>query len=762
LRSKWLVFGLVGGLCGVVSIALVVAMLVTPLGTLIGIGRPSDASPDASYRNGARLSWELDLAKALPEVPDVVFGFSQNLDDNFGEWERFGPRRFGDIWVAKYVPRSYESGAEEHRGLVGIDPANGKVLWHSEIPDLSLCAREELGGMLYCSTYTENSPRVVRVDLSSGRSESFVPPKGVVEGIEVAAGKVAVVTTSEQGTIMDVSLHDPSGAAAWSLTERMDEYPLGEFGLAYGEPALTVAGDFLGVRRHLGQMVLRISDGRVALRAGHGHLGPDGVYFGVSGGGQIGSGSGVQYREVHDWPTLATDGRGRTALFARGGDESALSWCEDLDPGRCRPIVRADGHGLTGNGARELHTSGSLTYAVVTDDQGRRWSVDADSGRIVGESHPVLEDSRDGGILQPGNVAVSFASGRLTFVDVLNGDFVGMGTMPGWYPTPHLPDDKLLLMELPRDKEWAFTTERIALYEPRTEPGPFGEQTLDAPGKALPEGIPSCPAGTVHLAFATFPDGWVLVCGISAGEPVYWASQYEGRQYRSHSVASYAHEGAYGAEFDDGSYQWLNRTPGVFGIAVREGAEISVQRSVGEIWFVLIDGSEGRGSSAAPPTTGPYGVALPADTAEDQVRYLADLLAASAEARASLGPATQAVAACTRGRGGYDAEVATIKSAAENRQTLLDALATAPVDRVPDGTMLVSELRTALRHSLNADNIYLEWAKAVNDYGCGAGSKAGAAEEDRKASAAKTVFAEHWNRVIASTYPVPEVTEGRI
>jgi serine/threonine protein kinase len=152
----------------------------------------------------------------------------------------------------------------------------------------------------------------------------------------------------------------------------------------------------------------------------------------------------------------------------------------------------------------------------------------------------------------------------------------------------------------------------------------------------------------------------------------------------------------------------------------------------------------------------------PEVTASDQVRHMVEILETSAAARAQLGPAVTAVAACR----GVSGQVVTLEGIAANRRELLAALATLPVDKVPDGAALVSLLRSALEASLGSDEAYLAWARAQESSGCasGAGSSYYQAAEpyDSAATERKKVFVSKWNSEIAPAYGVAALQESQI
>ena len=273
---------------------------------------------------------------------------------------------------------------------------------------------------------------------------------------------------------------------------------------------------------------------------------------------------------------------------------------------------------------------------------------------------------------------------------------------------------------------------------------------------AAPAGIPDCPAETVLLAWGELSDGWFLVCGYSANEPTYFAMATGSSSETSTTSVSYnAGAGRYDASFTDGSSAWAEHTPSVLGVRDPSGVT-SAQQSVTRIYFVELGaGGEAQG-------VGAYDVAPPAHTAEDQVRYLSEILAKSQAARAALSPAVVTVRDCLSPTGDYSAEIAVMADVRDNRAELSLAVQSAPVDLVPQGALLVDELLSALSGSYNADVAYLAWAEDVNAMGCGAGDESPATEYSRQAGVAKEAFSARWNSVIAPVFGVPTVSRENL
>lgn len=117
---------------------------------------------------------------------------------------------------------------------------------------------------------------------------------------------------------------------------------------------------------------------------------------------------------------------------------------------------------------------------------------------------------------------------------------------------------------------------------------------------------------------------------------------------------------------------------------------IEAQKRADLIWFVAL----GRNR----PTVAQFDVALPDATADDQVRYLVELLASSKEARTSLVAANTSLLECSKGAyGDYPDEIIAIDQVTSNRVELLAAFASASVDLIPDGPLLLEELRISIR-----------------------------------------------------------------
>lgn len=279
----------------------------------------------------------------------------------------------------------------------------------------------------------------------------------------------------------------------------------------------------------------------------------------------------------------------------------------------------------------------------------------------------------------------------------------------------------------------------------------------------VPDFIPACPGDTTLLAWAEIPNGWVLVCGVDESQPTVWMSEVKGVKETSNLVTyqpaasnstTYAGNGSYTAELADGATMQLEFAPATLRIASASGKAVE-QTSVLIIYFVSLGmGGQAQGEGA-------YGLEAPSDTADDQVRYLSELLATSYEGRAQLRVALDAVIACNNSKAISDA-VGQVEDVRDNRAYLLSALAAAPVDQVPDGVSLLNELAESIEYSYQADVAYLEWAKAVRDGGCNAGSGSEGDRYSGLATPAKRKFADHWNKVIYPDFDVQKIDPAKL
>lgn len=287
------------------------------------------------------------------------------------------------------------------------------------------------------------------------------------------------------------------------------------------------------------------------------------------------------------------------------------------------------------------------------------------------------------------------------------------------------------------------------------------------PAAEVPDFIPACPGETILLAWMELEDGWVVVCGVDVDTPSYVAYKPNGEQAERFSLGASKPEGGlamssvawdavqkrYVAAMADGSKLTLDYTIGT--ATLRDGetnSEVKEQQRFIRYVFVPL-GGQLRGVDDSSGETGAFDVRAPKSTAEDQVRYMVEVLEKAYEGRAMVKDALPKLAGCAAGPGGYADTVAAMKAVRDNRAELLQALDAMPVDKIPEGKQLLADLSEAIEQSHRANVEYVAWAEAANASGCAQLSAAGKSAADAS-DAPKERFAARWNRVIAPKYGV--------
>lgn len=270
--------------------------------------------------------------------------------------------------------------------------------------------------------------------------------------------------------------------------------------------------------------------------------------------------------------------------------------------------------------------------------------------------------------------------------------------------------------------------------------------SLGTPGSATgfgaaPSRIPaSCPADAVPLSLSTWHGGWLLICGTDALHATTFT-------YRSDSGGSTGSEmsyqnGVYCGTDQQGASVCVSGTPAVVTITPHSGAP--TQFSATANYFTSTgDGGAGKG-------TGAYGVAAPKATADDQVRYLVQILQKSEQGRAAVGGLVANLLRCSV----TNTDVTTAQSVVANRQELVDALTSTPVDQIPGGPQLIAELKQALTVSLQADTQYQAAAQQMASGDCTNGMNTAKAAIDvaNTTDALKQTFANDWNTNVVGRY----------
>jgi hypothetical protein len=283
----------------------------------------------------------------------------------------------------------------------------------------------------------------------------------------------------------------------------------------------------------------------------------------------------------------------------------------------------------------------------------------------------------------------------------------------------------------------------------------------------VPESIPyACPADTILLAWAELADGWVLVCGVSVTEPSFVVYRGAGTaepvfSRGSSSPTSDTARAAvrwdaglkrYTADLEGGEMFTLDYDIGSMIVRDAEGRKtLEQQRAVRYIFVPL--GEQVRTVKESAAEEGAFQVQAPGDSAEDQVRYMLQVLEKAYAGRAMVKEAVPQLRSCSYPAGGYGELIAQMQAIRDNRAELLEALDAMPVDRIPEGQALLDDLYEAIRYSHEANLEYVVWAEQANAKGCAALSASGRAAAEAS-DPPKERFAARWNRVIAPKYGV--------
>lgn len=267
---------------------------------------------------------------------------------------------------------------------------------------------------------------------------------------------------------------------------------------------------------------------------------------------------------------------------------------------------------------------------------------------------------------------------------------------------------------------------------------------------AVPKDVKSCPAGSWPLALSTYNGGWLLVCGTSAASPTSLQFSANGSVVDGSSVT--AANGGYCADTSVGKVCGY-RAPALVTVSTSGGV---TQHSVGSNYF------DGAGQGGAGTGTGSYGVDTPTAEAKDQVRYLTQILQKSSAGRTSLEEAIGQVRTCSN----LPDAITKLNRVTGNREELLSALDSTPVDAVPNGQELVAKLRKALELSRDSDQIWVKWAQSEQATTCAQGQAnplyVQVTQMNTSVATAKGAFVTQWNSAIAPAYGAPSFTVGQI
>jgi serine/threonine protein kinase len=154
-------------------------------------------------------------------------------------------------------------------------------------------------------------------------------------------------------------------------------------------------------------------------------------------------------------------------------------------------------------------------------------------------------------------------------------------------------------------------------------------------------------------------------------------------------------------------------------------------------------------ASSAPSSSAPSPSASASTLAWRQAAAVNKLLGSSTATRKALQNAVSQIGSCTNLSGA----VSMIQDVVGQRTSQYNQASALPTTTLPSGTIVKSDLITALRDSLNADRDYLTWAQQQLNTGCTPTAQSSAYNAayhaDQQADAAKETFAQVWNPVAA-------------
>lgn len=267
----------------------------------------------------------------------------------------------------------------------------------------------------------------------------------------------------------------------------------------------------------------------------------------------------------------------------------------------------------------------------------------------------------------------------------------------------------------------------------------------------VPSDLRTCPAGSWPISLSTYQGGWLLVCGTAADAPTSMLLS-AGSDVTEVGSVTYRNGGYCGTAQARTICGY--RSPAVVSVTTPDGTV--TQHSADSNYF------DGHGAGGTGQGNGSYGVETPDDNAKDQVRYLTEILEKSMAGRTNLQSGVDRVRTCTD----LDGAISSFNDVLANRQELLDALDSAPVDAVPDGQGLTARLRDALQLSHDSDEVWLQWAQTEQANGCADGQDNPLYQQVRSmngdVAVAKQQFLAMWNQRIAPTYHVRTFTVSQI
>ncbi|MGH3408811.1 MAG: hypothetical protein ACRDRJ_40890, partial [Streptosporangiaceae bacterium] len=156
------------------------------------------------------------------------------------------------------------------------------------------------------------------------------------------------------------------------------------------------------------------------------------------------------------------------------------------------------------------------------------------------------------------------------------------------------------------------------------------------------------------------------------------------------------------------------------------------------------------------PATTPA-TAAPDPAASAQASTVSSLLNSGSGSADALNGAVNDVSNC----GNIAGDISEIQSVENQRQDEYAQAQTTPMNDLPNGAEVKSDLIQALHYSLVADQDYLNYANQMETSSCQSGSQAAAQAADGQAVTYKNDFLSLWNP-IASEYGLPQLTVSSI
>lgn len=609
-----------------------------------------------------------------------------------------------DVWVTAWQLGDFHS----HR-MVALNPDSGDVLWSRDTPRLD-CAAFALDDLIYC-VQTESSELMV-IDLASGDDATSPLTGRAASGVHVTADSVLVAHAIAVGGGFQVSAtaFDSHGQEVWNHEAQCPAdwaSPDGAYSFFWdtGEEFILVGPCYHALMDPTTGTVLDAT----------------------TGGGIGGPDHGEPVGEV--W--LTTE---RGSLVASGRSDFEQRWRMRID-------------GLS-DFARAYATSPnpSSAIAVLDFETGEVTRVNAALAPTRVDSMPrELPDCPEGWTpvgwseWKGGATLICQAGDASVTVFLVEKKESTRSTSAEATPTGYRATFDGVEVEIGLDGWVVWINGAPQPVRDGWTPSTGGTEYIEV------EGLESCPAGTFPLSLSVWRGGWLLTCGVTTFAPTRFVYEVDGTR-GSGGALEFA-RGRYCGTNDDGRLVCVSSSPAL--VQFGTGTDLE-QHSVGANFFA------GSGSGGAGQGTGAYGVDTPADTPQDQVGYFVAILEKSAAARSQVNSVLAPLNACSV----TNADVQALRVLTQARTDLLTALATTPVDLVPDGANLLAHLTSALELSEAADIGYVNAGLQMAGGDCSGGrvTYRNAIAVADQAEAAKVAFVNAWNAHIPAEFGVRTFT----